>query len=860
MDITIKDLEQVSNILDLPFVLYDNAKIQGNYNHTSSKFNIDISLPKWSVNKMQFKDCSIKLENKKDKEAVLLVDATQLKNDKTNKIAATFDISDNKIHSKLKWNDSFEPYNGIFNILTKLTEQAGEFPLKTEINLLESEATFKNAVWNIMPSQIVLDSAKIKLNRLYANHADQFVKINGTISKNPEDSLWVDLNKVDLGYIFDILSLRPFEMGGIVSGYATANDIYNTRQLSTRLNVENFSFNKAVLGNLDLLGIWDDEQQGIQMLGDIYKNDSSSMKIDGMLAPVKKMLDFKFKAQNVDASFLRRYLDKVAKDISGEITGDINLFGNFSDVTFSGDAFVKNGSFGIEFLNTTYTFSDYVHLKPDEIAIRNVTFLDKFGNKALVNGSVRHDFLSDFVFSANINANNFLVFNATERTNPMFFGSAFGTGLLNIRGNESLIDFDLNMRTNENSRITLNFMEQSDIAEYNFINFVSKNLSESDTSLDKIFSQLTNKPILIHSDSGTELRFNVQLTLTPDATIDLIMDPVSGDKIRAYGQGNIRIEYGTNSELKLFGRYVIEKGTYNFSFQQALFRDFQIRDGSSVTFNGDPFTATLDINAIYSLTANISDLSESLAQEASRMNIPINAVLKITGPMERPDINFDIEAPNSDENIQRQIRALINTEEMMNRQIVYLLVLNKFYTADAGSAATQRNNNELASLAASTLTSQLSNILGSLSENIQIGAFYNTNNNANADSYTTTEMSLMLSSQLLNNRLIINGNFGYRDNLARNTSFIGDFDLEYKLTKSGDIRLRAYNHFNDRLSTLRSAYTTQGIGLVFMREFDHFRYIFRRRQWPVSPLPSPAVRTDSITSYLFPEDNFIRFK
>lgn len=369
-------------------------------------------------------------------------------------------------------------------------------------------------------------------------------------------------------------------------------------------------------------------------------------------------------------------------------------------------------------------------------------------------------------------------------------------------------------------------MEQRDVAEYNFINFVSKKDSDP-TTLDKIFSQFTNKPIYIRSESGTDLNFNLQLTATPDATIELIMDPVSGDKIKGYGQGPVNIRYGTNSALKLYGKYILEKGTYNFSFQQALYRDFQIREGSSIAFNGDPYTATLDIDAIYSLSANISDLSENLAQEASRMNLPVNCVLKITGALERPDIKFDIEAPNSDENIERQIKALINTEEMMNRQIIYLLVLNKFYTVETGNNTSTQRNNDFSSLAASTLSSQLTSLLGSLSENLQIGAVYTTNN---SNVFTDTEMALMLSSQLLNNRLIFNGNFGYRDSPATNTSFIGDFDVEYKLTKAGDIRLKAYNHYNDRYYSLRSAYTTQGFGVLYRKDFNNFRYIFRKKQ------------------------------
>ena len=149
IDISINDLEQFAYILDLPFVFSDDTRIQGNYNYESNKFNLEILSPKCLINKMQFEDCLIKLENRDDKEALLLVNVTQLKNDKTNKIAASFDISGNNIHSKLKWNDRFDQYNGSFDILTKFTEQTGEFPLKTEINFSESKVTFKDFTWNV---------------------------------------------------------------------------------------------------------------------------------------------------------------------------------------------------------------------------------------------------------------------------------------------------------------------------------------------------------------------------------------------------------------------------------------------------------------------------------------------------------------------------------------------------------------------------------------------------------------------------------------------------------------------------------------------------------------------------------------
>ena len=93
------------------------------------------------------------------------------------------------------------------------------------------------------------------------------------------------------------------------------------------------------------------------------------------------------------------------------------------------------------------------------------------------------------------------------------------------------------------------------------------------------------------------------------------------------------------------------------------------------------------------------------------------------------------------------------------------------------------------------------------------------------------EVDLALSSQLFDNRLIINGNLGYRDRSVSQTTFIGDFDLEYLLTKDGKLRLKAYNHFNDAYYYLKSALTTQGV--------DAFKFLRKKKK-------QNGLKTDSI--------------
>lgn len=304
------------------------------------------------------------------------------------------------------------------------------------------------------------------------------------------------------------------------------------------------------------------------------------------------------------------------------------------------------------------------------------------------------------------------------------------------------------------------------------------------------------------------------------------MDPVSGDKIKGDGNGNLQIQYGTSSNLTMYGGYTIHEGNYNFSLQQLIRKDFKIREGSRIDFRGDPLNALLNLDASYHVKANIQDLDERLALESgTQRNIPVNCLLKLNGRLQNPTISFDMEFPNSSHELARQVRSFIGTEDMMTRQIVYLLVLNKFYTPDYSKNAYR--SNEFSAMASSALSSQLSGILNSLTDKVQIG----TNIRSRQDGITDTEVEMLLSSQLLNNRLLFNGNLGYRDNYIQNNAFVGEFDLEYKLTPSGEIRLKAYSHANDMYYRYNmKSPTRQGVGLMFRKDFSTLPEIFRRRK------------------------------
>ncbi|MDE7444072.1 MAG: translocation/assembly module TamB, partial [Muribaculaceae bacterium] len=341
-------------------------------------------------------------------------------------------------------------------------------------------------------------------------------------------------------------------------------------------------------------------------------------------------------------------------------------------------------------------------------------------------------------------------------------------------------------------------------------------LKVGSAELDRLMSEKVKKNQ--EEQSASAYNMNFQVNVTPSAEIVLVMDPVGGDRIVSHGSGHLNMQYESlNEVLKMFGTYTLNRGNYNFTLQDIIIKDFTIRDGSSIAFHGDPYSAQLNINATYSLNANLSDLDESFLtdKDLNRTNVPVYAVLKVTGDMRMPDISFDLEFPTLTSDTYRKVRSIVSTDEMMNRQIIYLLALNRFYTPDYMASTTK--GNELMSVASSTISSQLSSILGQLSDNWSVAPTVRTDRG----DFSNVEVDVALSSTLLNNRLLFNGNFGYRDKTYNDNAFIGDFDIEYLMNRSGNIRLKAYNRYNDRNYYMKTALTTQGIGVVFKRDFDN---------------------------------------
>lgn len=820
-DIRINNTEKLSSILKLPVTVVSQAKIVGFYNDIYNKFRIEVFTPVLKAGGMNIKSGYVLAENPNgminSKINLYLVNKNNVINDISVNTTAYANIVNTNISII---NDGKQKLKGNFALSTLFTKENKD-PLRIDIDMLPSDLVMNNELWNMDESHITLHNKHITVNnfKIYNKQNGQLININGKYSpENSKDILKTELRDIDLGYIFNSLAIDAVNFGGATTGDVMFSSVEGKPYANTRLRVKNFSFNDTKLGELDLFSELDDETNIISLDGKIKSKEDKTTFVKGEIDPINQKLSFNFDADSLDISFLSYYAESIFNKLQGRGTGKVHLFGDFSNVTVEGKAYIKDGVLGISFLNTDYTFSDTIFMKKDLIYFNNIKLYDKNNNIAFGSGKVVHDYFHDFMYYIELNAQNFLVYDAKKSQNPIFWGQAYGTGKGSISGNEEEVNINVSMRTEKNTVVRMNFMDET-VNEYSFITFKGDSLKN-----DSINSSAGLKPI--ETKSSMAINMNFYIDATPEATAELVMDPIGGDILRGSGSGALQFTWSTTSSPHLYGTYYINMGSYNFTFQRLMERKFTIEDGSSIQFRGDPFGAMLNVSAIYKVTANLNDLDRALVESTGQSNIPVNCVLNLSGILKHPTIGLDIRFPSADPEVARQIKNLMNTEDMINKQVAYLLILSKFYTPS--DADINHKTSDFAAVASATLSNQLTKIVSQIDSRWQLG----TNIRTSDSQFTSTEVELLLSSQLLNNRLLINGNFGYRDDpsIQIQDAFITDIDIEYLLNNSGTWRIKAYNHFNEKFyyknPDNRSSVQTQGVGIMYKKDFDKFRELF----------------------------------
>jgi hypothetical protein len=470
-------------------------------------------------------------------------------------------------------------------------------------------------------------------------------------------------------------------------------------------------------------------------------------------------------------------------------------------------------------LQVNYTLSDSVKFKGDKIIFPDIRIQDDFGNSGIFYGTIQHQSFSKMIYDLTIKSDRIMAFNTTPLIDEQFYGKMFASGVFRITGKGAKILLDGVARTEKGTEMNISLEYEEDAQEYDFLSFISHG-----------YQPKVKVPEVYDSESDLQMKFDVEVT--PEAKAQLIYNSKIGDVIKAQGSGSMQISIDNDYNVSLFGEYTFDRGDYLFTLQNVINKKFEIQQGGTIEWNGDPLDATINLNAIYKLKTSLKELLENLYPDKDfSQRLPVLCKIALSKSLNNPDIKFDLELPTAEDRIKDEVKQFISSEEDMNKQILSLLVLGKFYTPEylRGTGTIAGSNTSLAGSTASTaselVSNQLSNWLSQISNDFDVGVNYRPGNQI-----TNDEMELALSTLIFNDRVSVNGNIGNNASQrlnAKNNELVGEVDINVKLTNNGKIQLKAYNHSNNNLIYGTSPYT-QGVGIAYREDFNDMNELWQK--------------------------------
>ena len=814
----------LQRLLGIPLNLEQPLTMEANINDLNHSLNINGDIPSFSYDGASYQNAEIRLISPVDS-ILCNLKVKKLMDDGTGmdiQLKAT--ASENHLTTNLSWNNhakGIDFLQGIFNASTQLyTNDSGK--AEAHVHIQSSNTTLGETTWDVTPSDIIYSDERLIVDRFSIEHQQQHITIDGVASQSTTDTLTVDLNRMDVSYILDLINFHPVEFGGKATGKIYATQLFDTPKAWTSLLVEDFKFENGRMGTLYANAKWNDERQQIDIDAKAEESLDARTIIKGYVSPVREDILLDIEGQGTNIEFLKTYTESFLKNISGQAYGNVKLVGPLGNMDLLG-TLVVDGQADVIPLGTTYTLKkDTVRFVHNDIKLDKALIYDKYDNMASISGGIHHEYLSNMTFDLDIETSRLLAYDFSDFGNELFCGSVVASGKIDLHGRPGETTINCDATPLRPSTFSYNASSSGNVSSQEFITWHDKGVNVSVDSKEK--------DITTHQDFPSDLFLNFRINATPETTVRLLMDSKTGDYITLNGSGVINASYHNNGAFQMFGTYRVDRGTYGITIQNIIKKNFKFNEGGTIVFGGSPMEANLQLQAVHTVNGvSLSDLN--LGNSFSNNTVRVNCLMNILGQPRAPRIEFDLDIPNVNSEEKQMIRSVITGEQEMNQQVLYLLGIGRFYTQDINNASSQNyDQTQLAmqSFLSGTLSSQINEVISHVvkNDNWNFGANISTGN----EGWHNAEYEGIVSGRMLNNRLLINGQFGYRDNATRaNPSFIGDFDIRYLLMPSGNLALKVYNQTNDRYFT-RSSLNTQGIGIIIKRDFDGLSDLFFRKK------------------------------
>ena len=673
-----------------------------------------------------------------------------------------------------------------------------------------------------------------------------------------------------------MLESELLDMGGGINGTATVSRLDTSPVFVSDITIDRFYFGNDTVGDINLKV--NNERENVYAADISITGNGNEVNLTGdFISPPDgtAQLDFVLDVSPLSMHTLEAFSLGYLRNTSGAINGKLRITGTPDEPRINGALQFDRASLNVAMLNATFNIDGQrINFNDNGLRFNRFQLKDGKGNTAVLNGTVNTKTYTDYAFGLTLTADDFQVLNSTQQDNDLYYGQLFISSNLRIQGDMHSPNVSGTLQVNENTDVTF-VMPNDDpgmVDRQGIVRFVDR----SDTARANVFAKVDS---LKHTElAGVNLSVNI--ATDKDAVFTIVIDPGSQDALTIQGEAELNAGVNPSGDITLNGTYTVETGNYSFSFGPVK-RLFQFRQGSTLTWSGDPLDARMDITAFYNVKAPTLELVQnqigSEQPNLYKQRVPFDVNLHITEQLFQPQLSFDIDLDEDNAMVSQDVAGKVNTglaqlrenESEMNKQVFSLIVLGRFMAANPFESLSGGGGAE--AIARNTVSSFLSGQLNRLAGNIIQGVEFDFNLQSQED-YSTgsgqnrTDLNVGVSKMLFNDRMkvTVGSNFELEGNARpgeQTTNIAGDISVDYQLSEDGRYLVRAYRK-NQYQVTLQGQFVETGIGFIINMDYDEFKEIFRRanrqadefntesrrfrRRWDVDRMETDTAYRDSV--------------
>lgn len=688
-----------------------------------------------------------------------------------------------------------------------------------DINLKNTTLYLYSKPWIINnQNHLHYAASNVTIDSFIISNGNQSVSLSGLAGEKIFDNLKVEIENFKLDELNPLLKKWNTELKGTINGNLALNGPNARPMVESSLTIDNLSYNKDSVGDVVLTSHSNGSLYKMDIDGSIKNGLINDLAIIGNidLTPEKDKIDLHCTLKESNIKPFEMFTEGLFSNISGLANGVINVKGPLSKPDIDGRIVLSNSSLYMDYLGLPLKIKTAtINIDEKKIELETFDVYDKYGSKAIAGGKIYHKNFDNLNFDIFVkDLRNFNCMEIAEGQNDLFFGKAFVDGNVKVKGLLNELNLDIYAKTRSKTSISLPLTSKTENAGPDFIKIVDLRADAAPSELKKL--------------SGINMNFNFDVT--EDAEVKIIFDAKFNDVMSARGKGNIKMELNTFGDFYMFGSYVIQKGQYNFTALNNLVNtDLKVREGSRITWNGNPLDAKVDIVAVTTVKANPSVLLPANSNQ-SNSDVAVDCEIYMKENLFQPEIKLGISLSKDNQSslfansdITNAINQIKADQEETNKQFINLLVFRSFAPINSGNyAATSFNaRNSIESSIGDFLTSQVNNWLKQISPNWELDVDWQSATTKQAKD----QIMVSLKRKLYNDRIETGLTYGQAGTLSY------DAYVSYKIKKDGRLRVRGFNNrANDPASVTNKPVNTSGLGLYYRKEFDYFFPKWRERR------------------------------